>query len=81
MLALSLLSKPIIFELDTSKNNRDIKFLLEAVKMSLSILLWYEKAQFQNFWLGFYVYSLKQKYYNGKFGKPLNTTKPTYQMW
>ncbi len=31
LLALSLLSKPIIFELDTSKNNKDIKFLLEAV--------------------------------------------------
>ncbi len=49
LVALSLLSRPIIFELDTSKNNRDMKSLLEAIKMSLSILLWYEKAQFQNF--------------------------------
>ncbi len=34
--------------------------------MSLSILLWYEKAQFQNFLPGLHEYSLKQKYYAGK---------------
>ena len=43
LLALSLLPKPIISEHDTSKDNRDIKILLEVVQMSLSILLWYEK--------------------------------------
>ncbi len=47
--AITLLLRSIIFELDASKSIRDIAIFLHAVKMSLGVFLCCETGEFQTF--------------------------------